>query len=96
MSRLGQCQRKESGFSRQVIVGVSGLTGTSRSFAKHAFGTEPAARGAAFLGGFASLTLIGVGAVDDFGAAQLELIAAGSAADAAEHSPPSFRVGRDG
>ena len=74
-----------------MIVGVSGLIGTSRSFAKHAFGT--AARGAAFLGGFASLTLIGVGDVDDFGAAQLELIAAG---DAAEHSPPSFRVGRDG
>jgi hypothetical protein len=81
--------RKESGFSRQVIVGVSGPRGTSRRFARHAFGTEP-------VGSFASLTLIGVRDVDVFGAARLELIAAGHTADAAEQSPPSFRVGRDG
>jgi hypothetical protein len=53
--------RKESGFSRQVIVGVSGPRGTSRRFARHAFGTEP-------VGSFASLTLIGVRDVDVFGA----------------------------
>jgi hypothetical protein len=38
-----------------VIVGVSGLIGTSRRFAKHAFATEPAARSATLLGSFASL-----------------------------------------
>jgi hypothetical protein len=86
IARAKYARGKKSGFSRRLIVGVSRLIGTSRRFAKHAFGTEPAARGAAFLGGFASLTLIGVGDVDDFGAAQLELIAAGSTAEAAEQS----------
>jgi hypothetical protein len=87
--RIGFSPSEESGFSRQVIVGVSGPRGTSRRFARHAFGTEP-------VGSFASLTLIGVRDVDVFGAARLELIAAGHTADAAEQSPPSFRVGRDG